>query len=49
MKYRGKWGNPKSKCSPLSVRKIGLHVCEWTDGPSGIPKKEAHFQCKADK
>lgn len=43
MKYRGKWGNPKTKCHPL--RKIGLHVCETTDGPSGIPKKTAHFTC----
>jgi hypothetical protein len=37
MKYRGKWGNPKTKCHPL--RRIGLHVCEQTDGPTGIPKK----------
>lgn len=43
MKYRGKWGNPKTKCHPL--RRIGLHVCEQTDGPTGIPKKTAHFTC----
>lgn len=45
MKYRGKWGNPKSKCHPL--RRIGLHVCEQTDGPTGIPKKISHFKCSA--
>lgn len=43
MKYRGKWGNPKTKCHPL--KRIGLHVCELTDGPTGIPKKVSHFQC----
>lgn len=43
MKYRGKWGNPKTKCHPL--RRIGLHVCEQTDGPHGIPKKSSHFTC----
>lgn len=45
MKYRGKWGNPKTKCHPL--KRIGLHICEITDGPSGIPKKVSHFQCSA--
>jgi hypothetical protein len=42
-KYRGRWGNPKSKCHPL--KKIGLHFCQWSDGPTGIPRKEAHFDC----
>ncbi|XP_030384948.1 uncharacterized protein LOC115632105 [Scaptodrosophila lebanonensis] len=44
--YRGKWGNPKSKCHPF--RRIGLNFCELTDGPTGIPLKEPHFQCGAD-
>ncbi|KAH8398891.1 hypothetical protein KR222_010957, partial [Zaprionus bogoriensis] len=44
--YRGKWGNPKSKCHPF--RRIGLNFCEFTDGPTGIPLKEPHFQCGAD-
>uniref|UniRef100_A0A1A9WSL1 Vacuolar protein sorting-associated protein 62 n=1 Tax=Glossina brevipalpis TaxID=37001 RepID=A0A1A9WSL1_9MUSC len=41
--FKGKWGNPKSKCHPL--RRIGLNFCEYTDGPVGIPLKESHFQC----
>ncbi|XP_023037552.1 uncharacterized protein LOC6638936 isoform X1 [Drosophila willistoni] len=44
--YRGKWGNPKSKCHPF--RRIGLNFCEFTDGPTGIPLKEPHFQCGND-
>ncbi|XP_017012374.2 uncharacterized protein [Drosophila takahashii] len=44
--YRGKWGNPKSNCHPF--RRIGLNFCEFTDGPTGIPLKEPHFQCGAD-
>ncbi|KAH8302810.1 hypothetical protein KR044_010849 [Drosophila immigrans] len=44
--YRGKWGNPKSKCHPF--RRIGLNFCEFTDGPTGIPLKEPHFQCGGD-
>lgn len=44
--YRGKWGNPKSKCHPF--RRIGLNFCEFTDGPTGIPLKEPHFECGAD-
>lgn len=43
MKYRGKWGNPKSHCHPL--RKIGLYFCEKSDGPTGIPRKTPHFSC----
>lgn len=46
MKYRGKWGNPKSRCHPL--RKIGLHFCERSDGPTGIPKKSDHFKCSSE-
>lgn len=41
--FKGKWGNPKSKCHPL--RRIGLNLCEYTDGPTGIPLKPAHFHC----
>jgi hypothetical protein len=43
MKYRGKWGNPKSQCHPL--RKFGLYFCEKSDGPTGIPRKTPHFTC----
>ncbi|CAO1419674.1 unnamed protein product [Diamesa hyperborea] len=46
MKYRGRWGNPKSRCHPL--RKIGLHFCERSDGPTGIPKKTDHFKCSSE-
>ncbi|KAG5672685.1 hypothetical protein PVAND_002795 [Polypedilum vanderplanki] len=46
MRYRGKWGNPKNKCHPL--KKIGLHVCELTDGPKGIPMKTSHFSCPSE-
>ncbi|XP_058128613.1 uncharacterized protein LOC131292889 [Anopheles ziemanni] len=45
MKFNGRWGNPKTKCHPL--KRIGLHICELTDGPTGIPRKKHHFQCKA--
>lgn len=43
LKFRGKWGNQKSKCHPLT--KMGLNLCEISDGPTGIPKKVPHFQC----
>lgn len=43
IQYKGRWGNPKSKCHPL--KRIGLHFCEYADGPTGIPLKESHFQC----
>uniref|UniRef100_A0A336M905 CSON013536 protein n=1 Tax=Culicoides sonorensis TaxID=179676 RepID=A0A336M905_CULSO len=45
LKFRGKWGNQKSKCHPLT--NMGLHLCEVSDGPTGIPKKVPHFQCAA--
>nr|XP_014091732.1 uncharacterized protein LOC106618481 isoform X2 [Bactrocera oleae] len=45
LSFKGKWGNPKSKCHPF--RRIGLNFCEYTDGPTGIPLKEPHFQCGA--
>ncbi|XP_053674704.1 uncharacterized protein LOC128725008 [Anopheles nili] len=44
MKFNGRWGNPKTKCHPL--KRIGLHICELTDGPTGIPRKKHHFKCK---
>lgn len=43
MFYLGKWGNPRNKCHPLS--KMGLNICQITDGPSGIPKKKHNFVC----
>ncbi|XKL59342.1 hypothetical protein PGB90_000358 [Kerria lacca] len=43
MFYLGKWGNPRNKCHPLS--RMGLNICEITDGPSGIPKKKQNFLC----
>ncbi|KAM7357448.1 uncharacterized protein ACRADG_002798 isoform 2-T7 [Cochliomyia hominivorax] len=45
LSFKGKWGNPKSKCHPF--KRIGLNFCEFTDGPTGIPLKEPHFQCGA--
>uniref|UniRef100_A0A182YE26 Uncharacterized protein n=1 Tax=Anopheles stephensi TaxID=30069 RepID=A0A182YE26_ANOST len=42
MKFNGRWGNPKTKCHPL--KRIGLHICELTDGPTGIPRKKHHFK-----
>ncbi|XP_025410995.1 vacuolar protein sorting-associated protein 62-like [Sipha flava] len=44
MQYYGKWGNPHSKCHPLS--KMGLQICQFTDGPTGIPMKPHDFQCR---
>ncbi|VVC43291.1 Vacuolar protein sorting-associated protein 62 [Cinara cedri] len=44
MQYYGKWGNPHSKCHPLS--KVGLQICQFTDGPTGIPMKPHDFQCQ---
>lgn len=43
MRYYGKWGNPHRKCHPLS--KMGLQICQFTDGPTGIPMKQHDFQC----
>lgn len=43
--FKGKWGNPKSKCHPF--KRIGLNFCEFSDGPTGIPLKEHHFNCDA--
>jgi len=44
MQYYGKWGNQHSKCHPLS--KMGLQICQFTDGPTGIPMKPHDFQCQ---
>lgn len=43
MTFRGKWGNPRSNCHPL-VR-LGFNICEFVDGPTGIPMKNGRFQC----
>ncbi|XP_058458762.1 uncharacterized protein LOC131435168 [Malaya genurostris] len=44
LKFNGRWGNPKNRCHPL--KRFGLHICELTDGPTGIPRKKPHFKCK---
>lgn len=41
LQYRGKWGNPKSKC--VLFKKLG--VCEYTDGPDGILRRKEDFIC----
>ncbi|XP_076174028.1 uncharacterized protein LOC143149983 isoform X1 [Ptiloglossa arizonensis] len=43
MTFRGKWGNPKSNCHPLA--RLGFNICEFVDGPTGIPMKKSSFQC----
>ncbi|XP_043269453.1 uncharacterized protein [Venturia canescens] len=43
MSFRGKWGNPRSNCHPLV--KLGFNICEFVDGPTGIPTKKGRFQC----
>ncbi|XP_020298943.1 putative vacuolar protein sorting-associated protein TDA6 isoform X2 [Pseudomyrmex gracilis] len=43
MAFRGKWGNPSSNCHPLA--KLGFNICEFVDGPTGIPMKKFNFQC----
>ncbi|KZC12389.1 PREDICTED: uncharacterized protein LOC107190591 [Dufourea novaeangliae] len=43
MTFRGKWGNPKSNCHPLA--RLGFNICEFVDGPTGIPMKESSFRC----
>lgn len=39
--FRGKWGNPKSKC--FLFKKLGF--CELIDGPLGILKRKKDFSC----
>ncbi|KAL1461850.1 hypothetical protein WDU94_013717, partial [Cyamophila willieti] len=41
--FYGKWGNPRSKCHPLS--RVGLHICQLSDGPTGIPMKKQNYNC----
>ncbi|XP_066581581.1 uncharacterized protein [Prorops nasuta] len=43
MTFRGKWGNPKSNCHPLAH--LGFDICEFVDGPTGIPMKKSNFKC----
>ncbi|XP_043790351.1 uncharacterized protein LOC122713707 [Apis laboriosa] len=43
MTFRGKWGNPKSNCHPLA--RFGFNICEFVDGPTGIPMKQSNFRC----
>lgn len=43
MKFTGKWGNPKSNCHPLA--RLGFDICEFVDGPTGIPMKKMNFVC----
>ncbi|KAK9295643.1 hypothetical protein QLX08_010072 [Tetragonisca angustula] len=43
MTFRGKWGNPRSNCHPLA--KLGFNICEFVDGPTGIPMKQSSFRC----
>ncbi|XP_025075257.1 vacuolar protein sorting-associated protein 62 isoform X2 [Pogonomyrmex barbatus] len=43
MTFKGKWGNPSSNCHPLA--KLGFNICEFVDGPTGIPMKQFNFRC----
>lgn len=43
LRFRGKWGNRKSRCHPVS--KLGINICEISDGPTGIPLKKINFRC----
>lgn len=43
IQFQGRWGNSKTKCHPL--KRIGLHFCEFSDGPKGITNRRPHFQC----
>ncbi|XP_032691003.1 uncharacterized protein LOC116853843 [Odontomachus brunneus] len=43
MTFKGKWGNPRSNCHPLA--KLGFNICEFVDGPTGIPMKKFNFRC----
>jgi hypothetical protein len=46
MDFRGRWGNPKNKCHP--VTRLGLSACQYFDGPTGIPMKKRNFKCPLD-
>ncbi|XP_011692008.1 PREDICTED: uncharacterized protein LOC105452525 [Wasmannia auropunctata] len=43
MTFKGKWGNPSSNCHPLA--RLGFNICEFVDGPTGIPMKKFNFRC----
>lgn len=43
IKYRGRWGNSNSYCHPL--KKVGINICQLSDGPTGIPMKRLNFIC----
>ncbi|KAG5345009.1 VPS62 protein, partial [Acromyrmex heyeri] len=43
MTFKGKWGNPRSNCHPLA--RLGFNICEFVDGPTGIPMKKFNFRC----
>lgn len=43
MTFKGKWGNPSSNCHPLA--KLGFNICQFVDGPTGIPMKRFNFRC----
>ncbi|XP_066138662.1 uncharacterized protein [Euwallacea fornicatus] len=41
MSFKGKWGNPKTKC--VLLKKFGL--CEYTEGPRGLLRDHQDFYC----
>ncbi|XP_030752097.1 putative vacuolar protein sorting-associated protein TDA6 isoform X1 [Sitophilus oryzae] len=41
MRFKGRWGSPKSNC--VLSRKFGL--CELTDGPRGLLRDDQDFYC----
>lgn len=41
MSFKGKWGNPKTKC--ILLKKFGL--CEYTEGPRGLLRDTKDFYC----
>lgn len=43
MTFTGKWGNPRTNCHPLA--RLGFNICEFVDGPTGIPMKRMNFKC----
>lgn len=43
MKYKGRWGNVKEGCDPIS--KYGINMCKYSDGPLGIPLRNDNLFC----
>lgn len=43
LKFKGRWGNSKSYCHPLN--KVGIDICQLSNGPTGIPLKRPNFVC----